>query len=108
MFQVPTENFDVRPFAAGERTINPHNVACLNADGYFISQSWTFELVRVPLSVHILHKWPWLLDSEIGTINGDFASLSLILTKPVLPLDLKKGRKSKKKLFKLSQVVRQA
>lgn len=104
MFQVPTEDFNVGPFAAGERTVNPHDVARLNADGNLIPQSRTFELVRVPLSVDILHERPWLLDSEISTIDGDLAGLSSIFMKPVIPLDLKEGTKSKKKLFKLSQM----
>jgi hypothetical protein len=99
MFQVQTEDVNVRPFAAGVQTINPHNVAHLNADGNFISQSWTLELVGVPLSVNILFKRPWLLDSEIGTINSDLAGVSSILMKPVLPLDLNEVRKRKKEVL---------
>jgi hypothetical protein len=38
MLQVPTKYFEVGPFAALERTVDPNDVTRLNADGNFITE----------------------------------------------------------------------
>jgi len=84
MEKTVTEDLHIRPSTTGIRSIDPDNVASLNAKGNFIAHTGTFELVRVPL----FRPRKELLDAEVSSIDRELAKLSLVTTKAVLPSNL--------------------
>jgi hypothetical protein len=81
MFQVPSEDFHVGQFAAGKRTVNPHNVA------WFECRYGNLIALSVGTFFTNGHG---LLDSEIGTIDGDLLQVVFLdlYEASVLPLDI--------------------
>jgi len=79
--ELSRKDLDVRPPTTRERTIDPNNLASLDADSNLASCARSFVLVTAPL----LAERMGLVDSEVGSINSDQAGLAAIVGKSVLP-----------------------
>jgi len=83
--ELSCKDFDVRPPTTWKRSIDPNNLASLDADSNLAPHARSFVLVRVPLFA----EWMGLIDSEVGSINSDQAGLAAVVGKSVLPSNLK-------------------
>lgn len=84
-FQVVSKDSDIRPFATGKRTIDPHNCTSLDADCNFITKTRSIILMRVPTFPEGL----LLMYTEVGSVARHLAFVSNIPLEPVLPQNLK-------------------
>ena len=65
--------------------IDPDNMSGFNTNCNFISDTWSFKLVREPSGAKI----QWFLDVEVSTINTDKTSLQhMTVNEPVVPFHL--------------------
>jgi len=89
MFQIASEDADVRPFATLEWAIYPTDVAGLNVDANLVPKSGTLVFVAAPC----LAEWRWLQNREVSAINCHLASPSLVAAKTILHLNLSKQQR---------------
>ena len=78
------EYLHIRPSTTRIRSIDPDNVASLNAKSYFVANTGTFKLVRVPPLV----KRSWFQDFKVRAIDGNQTVLIVVVVQAILPLDL--------------------
>jgi len=83
--ELSCKDFDVGPPTAWKMTIDPNNLASLDADSNLASDARSFALVRVPLFV----KRTGLVDFEVGPINSGQAGLDAAIAELVPPSNLK-------------------
>ena len=82
--QLTPSNGNVWPIPRSNGTIYPLNLARLNANTNLISEPSMVILLTVPL----LTPGRWLIDLEVGPINGNKTPASIRIHVLVLPFDL--------------------
>lgn len=85
-FKNVRKDCEIWPLATSERSLDPHDIARLDANGNLIAQTRSLELMRKPL----LTEWSRFVNLEIGTINRDQAYLVPIITESVFPANLRR------------------
>lgn len=82
--QIPPKDLQIRPSTTWKRTINPHNISCLNTNCNFVSKPCFFEFVWIPFRT----KWLWLLNPAIRPIHCYLARFRWVTSEPVIPNNL--------------------
>ena len=84
MFQRKTEDFNIGPISTRKRPNNPDDVACHNANGDFIPETWSTKFVGISGLATACGP----VNPEVRAINCDEAILADATELPVFPNNL--------------------